>query len=265
MHYREFLNDLLNKTSEIALKNFGKVSSIAKEGDSNQVLTETDLAISKYLVERIKKEFPEHNIIDEETGVINNRSQYTWILDPIDGTSNFAIGLPTYGIMIGLLQNGTPIAGGIALPSIGEIYIAAKKEGTFCNGKKIQLASKQNLASSLIAYGIDGHQENPDFTEKECQDLAKIILHIRNLRTSNSCYDVAMVVKGKYGAWINRSQKIWDNVAEHIVAEESGATVTDFNGNPLKYSNAVNRIKEDFTICLAPPQIHSELMKIILS
>ena len=263
MDYCPFITSLLNESSQIARNNFGKVSGTVKKNDNNQVLTETDLAIGKLLVERIKKEFPSHNIVDEESGVLDNQSEYTWIIDPIDGTSNFAVGLSTYGIMIGLLKEGAPIAGGIALPSFDETYVAISNEGVFCSGEKIQVESNQNLLSSLISYGIDGHQENPQFTKKECEILAEIILNIRNLRSSNSCYDVIQVVEGKYGAWINRSQKIWDNVAEHIVAEEAGLKVTDFEGKKLDYSNSVKRTKEEFTICIAPPKIHEELMKII--
>lgn len=265
MKYQNFIVDVLTKAKTIALNNFGKVKGVAKKGDHNQVLTETDLIVGKMLINSIKKEFPYQSIIDEEAGVIDNHSEFTWIIDPIDGTSNFANAIPMYGIMIGLLKYGQPIAGGIALPSFDELYVAALNEGTFLNGKKIRLDNNQTLASSLVAYGIDGHQENPSFTIKECASLAQIILRIRNLRSSNSCFDIGLVVKGSYGAWINKSQRIWDNVAEHIVAEEAGAIVTDFYGKKLDYSNPLKRVKEEFTICIAPSHIHKELMEITSS
>src|SRR5579863_2578315 len=99
MEYSKFITSILTASSEIALKNFGKIQGITKEGDNNQVLTETDLAVGKYLVDETKKTYPTYNIIDEEAGVIDNNSEFTWIFDPIDGTSNFANASPLFGII----------------------------------------------------------------------------------------------------------------------------------------------------------------------
>jgi myo-inositol-1(or 4)-monophosphatase len=233
MNYSEFIITNLNQAAEIARENFGKVTGSTKPEDNNQVLTETDLTIGKFLVEAVRKNFPDHNIIDEEAGVIDSKSEFTWVIDPIDGTSNFAKGLPHYGIMIGLLKDSMPIAGGIALPYFQEIYSAEKNNGSFCNSKPIRVTTNTNLLSSLVAYGIDGHQENPEITKKECQILAEIILHIRNLRTSNSAFDMVMTAVGKYDAYLNRTSKIWDNVAIQIILEEAGALYTDFFGKPI--------------------------------
>src|SRR5215469_2103265 len=110
MNYSSFIQSTLEEASKIANEKFGKVSATIKGGDSNQILTEADVAIGKLIIEKIKKEYPDYNIIDEEAGVIDNGSEFTWVVDPIDGTSNFAHAVPLYGIMIGLLQWGTPIA-----------------------------------------------------------------------------------------------------------------------------------------------------------
>ena len=126
MNFQDFIVCTLQDAAKIANTSFGKVGSTTKEGDNNQVLTKTDLEVGKLIVDRICKVYPEHNIIDEEAGVINNNSQFTWVIDPIDGTSNFANGLATYGIMIGLLDGDKPIAGGIALPYFSEVYVAQK-------------------------------------------------------------------------------------------------------------------------------------------
>lgn len=263
MNYKDFIITCLEETSKVARDNFGKVTSTTKPGDNNQVLTETDIAIANVLVDRIKKEFPQHNIIDEETGVVDNKSNFTWVLDPIDGTSNFAAGIHMYGIMMGLLEGGTPIAGGIALPSFDELYYAIKSEGAFCNGTKIKVTNETELSSVLISYGIDSHKDDPDFTKKECETLEKIISNCRNIRISNSCYDLAMVARGSYGAKLNKSMRIWDNIAEHILIEEAGGKVTGFFGESLNYENTLTRSKEHFTMCAASPILHEDLQKII--
>lgn len=261
--YTDIITNVLQEASIIALSHFGKVTGTTKEGDSNQVLTQTDLEIGQFIIAKIKEVYPAHNIIDEEAGVINKNSEYTWVIDPIDGTSNFASGVPLYGIMIGLLEEATPIAGGFALPAFEEIYTAEKGKGAQCNGNKIRVTSETKLLSSLVAYQIDGHQEDPHITKDECVLLAEIALHIRNLRNGGSCFDAAMVASGKYGAYLNRTSKIWDNVPEHILITEAGGVYTDFFGKPMDYSHPLTKVEDNFTFCAGSPVLHRQLQEII--
>jgi myo-inositol-1(or 4)-monophosphatase len=260
----DFITSVLSDASKIANTNFGKVSGTVKPEDNNQVLTATDIEIGELIVSRVKVEYPEHNVIDEEAGVIDNGSSYTWVIDPIDGTSNFANGVHTYGVMIGLLEGDSPIAGGIALPYFNEIYVAERGKGAACNGEKLSVSKEAKLLDSLVAYGIDGHQENPQLTLSETNVLSQIILGIRNLRSSNSAYDIALVASGKYGASLNQTSKIWDNVAQHIIIEEAGGLYTDFYGQPMNYDNPVTRANDNFTYCAGSPTLHSQLQAIIL-
>src|SRR5260221_373099 len=130
MQFQKFITQTLTVATDIANTHFGKITSVTKPEDNNQVLTETDIEIGQRIISEIEKTFPEYNIIDEEAGVIDKHSNYTWVVDPIDGTSNFAKGVPTYGVMFGLLYEDRPIAGGIALPAFNEIYTAEKGQGT---------------------------------------------------------------------------------------------------------------------------------------
>lgn len=261
--YQKFIENSLKKASQIALNNFGKVSGVTKGEDNNQVLTETDVQVGKTLIDLIQEEFPEHNIIDEESGVIDKDSEFTWVIDPIDGTSNFAEGIPNYGIMIGLLEGSTPIAGGIALPFFREICIAEKGKGAFCNGEKLSVTKETDLLSTLVAYQIDGHQEDPEFTRRECQIIAEIVLNVRNLRNSGSCFDLVMLAKGKYGGYLIRTGKIWDVVASSIIIEEAGGVYTDYFGKPMDYHNVLGRTTENFSCCGSTPILHKQLQEII--
>jgi len=262
--YLDQISQLLKQASQIAKKNFGKiVTSETKKTDNNQVLTQTDLEIGKYLVDQIKVIFEGYNIIDEEAGVIDNKSRFTWTVDPIDGTSNFANGIPTYGIILGLLDENKPIAGGIALPSFDSIYVAESGKGAFLGNKQISCTKENNLLNSLISYGIDGHQEEPSLTHRETKILSNIILGIRNLRTSNSAYDFALVADGRYGAYLNQTSKIWDNVGAQILIEEAGGIYTDFYGNPMDYQNPISKARANFTYCAASSELHAQLQSII--
>lgn len=265
MNCSEFLAQTLKSASQIANNNFGKVKGSTKGNDNNQVLTQTDLEIGKYIISQINKYFPDHNIIDEEAGVVDNKSEYTWVVDPIDGTSNFASGVPTYGIMIGLLENDIPIAGGIALPEFEKIITAEKGKGAFEGNNKLNVLLEKELKSVLVAYGIDGHQENPEQTYREVRLLGKIILQIRNLRTSNSVFDAVMVAEGKYGAFLNQTSKIWDNVAQQVIIEEAGGVYTDFDGNLIDYSSPLSKANRNFTFIAGSKTIHDQLFRITKS
>lgn len=261
--FNPFIKTSLLKASKIATSKFGKVTSTTKGNDNNQVLTEADIQIGKFLIAKINEKFPDHNIIDEEAGVINNKSSFTWVIDPIDGTSNFASGVPTYGIMLGLLKEYVPIASGVILPEFKDLYVCEKGEGTKKNNKNINVTNEKDLLSTLVAYTIDSHREKPATTKKECEDLAKIILEIRNLRASGSIYDGILVAEGKYGGYLNKTSKIWDNVALHVMIEEAGGLYTDFEGNKISYKNCLSDIEKNYTFCAASPTLHSQLQQII--
>ena len=260
MKYTTFLEKVLAEASKIAKANFGRSTESVKEGDNNQVLTETDLAVGKLIVDAIQEAFPEHSIVDEEAGVIDKGSAYTWVVDPIDGTSNFAAGLPHFGVMIGLLKDWQPIAGGVVLPMFNEVYLAEKGQGAFCNGERIQVSKKEKLSDCLVAYGIDGHQEDPERTRSEVQFLGELILGIRNLRTSNSVFDMAMVASGKYDAYMNQTTKVWDNVPLQILVEEAGGVFTDVSGAPVEYSHCLTDPEVNYRVACASPQLHEQLV-----
>ena len=273
MSYQAFLIDTLTAASQIAQDMFGHVRGTLKDSDSNQVLTEADLAISRLLLSRIQEHYPRHNVLDEEAGIIDHGSEYTWILDPIDGTSNFAAGVPTYGIMAGLLHGGQPIAGGIVLPAFHELYWAEHGQGAFrrvlsdaeiaSEDARLTVSARPNLLATLVAYGLDGNQAEPDRTRDEGRLMAEITLNCQNLRNSNSCFDAVMVAQGKYGGSVNQHSGIWDNVAQHILIQEAGGLYTSLSGQPMDYTNPLNRLHQNYDWCAGPPALHAQLQSII--
>ena len=263
MDYRMFLMKTLEEASQMARDRFGSVTSVTKFGDNNQVVTEADTEIGSMIIEAIHQTYPTHNIIDEEAGIIDKQSHYTWVIDPIDGTSNFAQGSPLYGCMLGLLKDHEPLAGGFALPAFHEIYSAERGKGAYCNQQRVLVQNDKELLSALVAYGIEGHQEDPSRTRKECELLAEIILSCRSVQTSSSVFDAAMMVKGVYGGFLYQNCKIWDNVAQQIVLEEAGALYTDFFGQPVDYRNPLTKVTKNFSFCAAPLTLHDQLQHII--
>lgn len=264
MDYEEFVRKCLMEAGDIALAYFGKVSASTKPEDNNQVLTEADLAIGKHLVEAVKSQYPSHNVIDEETGAINNNSDFTWVIDPIDGTSNFASNVNDYGIMLGLLHNGHPIAGGVIIPSTNDLYCAVKGRGAKKNGQLINVTDVDELTKVLVGCGIDSHVEDPEITIAECRILAEIVLNVRNIRNSGSdAVDAMYVASGRYGAKVEFTAKIWDNVAPQIICEEAGAVWSTINGQPVDYSDPLNKLEMNFPFCVAGPTLHKQLIHVM--
>lgn len=263
MDYLTFLEEQLRASAKIALSYFGKVSATVKAGDNNQVLTEADLAIGKHLVASVQTTYPDHNVIDEETGAIDKGSRYTWVIDPIEATSNFAADIPEYGIMVGLLEDAKPIAGGIIVPAHDRLYLAQKDKGATCNGRPIHVTDETSLSKMLVSFDMDSHAENPDKTIRECRLLADIVLAARNMRNSGcEAVDPMYVAEGKLGGRINMNSKIWDNVGPQIIAEEAGAVWTDAYGDPIDYSDPTHKLDQNFTFCVANPALHKQLVYI---
>lgn len=263
MQYKSFLEVVLAEAAKIALRHYGKVTPATKPGDNNQVLTEADVAIGNFITERISATYPDHNIIDEEAGVMNRGSRYTWVVDPIEGTSNFASGSENYGIMIGLLEDAAPIAGGVVVPSRNLMYLAEKGKGAIKNGQLIHVTPETNLLAMLVSFGVDAYQDDPERTSRECELMRDVILAICNLRNSGcEAVDSMFVAEGIYGGRINLTSKIWDNVAPQIIVEEAGGLWTDIYGKPMDYSDPLARADQNFTNCIASPTLHKQLIAI---
>ncbi len=263
MDYRQFITYVLHDASQIATQYFGKAKGWVKGGDHQTLLTEADLDIGKRIIAAVTKEYPTHNIIEEETGVIDKQSNYTWVIDSIDGTSNFAAGTPDYGVMIGLLENNIPVAGGFALPAFHEIYVAEKGKGATCNGETIHVTKENNLEKCLIAFGM--HAKNDEDAKKVGNIVGVLIRKVINLRASSSTFDMAMVAKGSYGAFVSSNGKIWDCVGPQVVIEEAGGIFTHFNGTPIDYTNALTTTAQKYDYFMANPAIHEKLTSIIRS
>lgn len=263
MEYQDFIENLLEQAAVLATKQFGKVKAWVKDGDNQTILTEADLAVGKLITSSIQAKYSDHNLIDEEAGVVDKKSRYTWVIDPIDGTSNFAAGSPLYGIMIGLLDNNIPVAGGFALPSLNKIYSASKGNGAFCNGVRIAVTGETELKKVLVAVGM--HAKTQSDADTVGQFVSLLIRQVLNLRSSASTFDMAMVAEGTYGAFTSTRGMIWDCVGPHVVIEEAGGIFTHYDGSPIDYSRPLEKSGLQFSYFMANPSLHRQIKTILES
>jgi len=257
-----FLKGLLIASGEILKNEFCSISSYNTKQDQSNIVTESDFKSEEAIRELITKSYPDHNIIGEEHGFENKKSTYTWIIDPLDGTSNFATGLPWFGILIALLQKNDPVLAGAYLPVSEELYLAEKGKGTFKNGQKITVSTETELKNILCCYSLD-FSEDINKTDREVRVIKSLVNNCRNLRSTNSLVDFCYVADGRLGAALNQTMKIWDIAAPKLILEEAGAQVTDIHGQNLVFNPSHGSLTQNFTAVAANPIIHKEILHLI--
>ena len=261
---RAFAAETLREASRLARSYFGRVSGSIKPDQPTQVLTEADLAIGRQIVGTIRAAYPDHNVVDEEAGVVDRGSAWTWIVDPIDGTSNFAAGIPLYGIFLGLLHEGVPVVGAMALPASDDLYTAARGAGADKNGTPLPVIDDAtSLDRCLLCYGIDGDPRAPEVTRAEGALFADLALACINMRVSGSAFDLAMLFESRLGVVMYRVARVWDLVACHVIAGEIGCLMTAIDGSRLDYGDAVENPNRRYSLCAAPPRAHAAVQAIV--
>lgn len=259
---REILEQALKKAGEILLSYYGKqVNTKVKESISS-VLTEADLAADKEILEILKEAPAPYNIISEESGYLDQGSEYTWIVDPLDGTSNFAAALPWFGVIIALLHKGIPVLGGMYLPIDDDLYIAEQGMGAWKNGEVLKASTSLNMEENLLAYSFD-YSDTPGKTELEMDVLAKLSKRVRNIRSTNSLVDYCYVADGRLGAALNQCTKIWDIAAPWLLIREAGGIVSDIDGREIIFQISASAVDQNYTIAASGKGIHKEIIKTI--
>lgn len=200
-----------------------------KEGVNNLV-TEADHASEKAILEIIKKAFPDHFIVSEEVGEIVMDSEYKWIIDPIDGTVNYAHGIPLCCISIGLEQAGSMIMGAVYNPFLKEFYFAERGQGAFLNGQPIQVSGQTDLMKSCLVTGFPYTYINePNGPLEVFSRFIRQGIPVRRL--GSAAIDLCWVAAGRFDGFYEHKLQAWDSAAGFLMVEEAGGKVTDFKGD----------------------------------
>jgi len=254
---------VLNQAGQIQREKFRTSLSVSiKESDSS-VVTEVDFACEKVIFDTIRQSFPEHNLVGEESGFVNNGSDYTWIVDPLDGTSNFAAGIPWFGILIALLRKNQPVMAGSLLPLENSMCYAANGEGTWIDGKRVHM-SEQKLSSTLIAFSMD-YTNDEQLLAKGMNYYRFLLQNARNVRTTNSLVDFQYVVEGKLGGCINFFTKIWDIAASYLFLKEAGGIMVGFDGKEIEFALNEDGIKKTYPVIAGTPGMIQQLKSLFSS
>lgn len=229
----KFVTDLVLEAGEILKKYFNSGEFTSKSKGGVDVITQADVEIDKFLREKLQKQFPESSLLTEETAPKDYLSlkdtDNLWIIDPIDGTVNFARGNPHFAISVGLADKGVSKLGVVYLPLENELYWAlTDQKEAFLNGKPLRVSSTENLKETV--FGCDWGWQ-PSERSELFESLRKIILHVRQIKCANSAVaEPATLANGKMDAYLIFGIKPWDIAASSLFIEKAGGKITTPKG-----------------------------------
>ena len=220
----------------ILLDRLGRALQVSNKGDIDLV-TESDLASEKLIIERIKSHYPRHAILAEESGatagteLVSGTSDWKWIIDPLDGTTNYAHGYPCFCVSIALENAGTIAVAAIYDPTRDEMFAAERGQGATLNGRPMRVSTVAELNSAMLCTGFPYNvRERPDFT----RDFANFTMAAQAVRRDGSAaLDLAYVACGRFDGFWEDGLSPWDIAAGQILIEEARGKVTNFDNEPL--------------------------------
>ena len=199
-----------------------------KEGINNLV-TEADHASEKAIMDTIKEQFPDHFILSEEAGELPTGSEYKWIIDPIDGTVNYAHGIPICCVSIGIEQQGSMVMGAVFNPFLKEFYFAEKGGGAMLNGDLISVSTETDVDKACLVTGFP--YTYLDISNGPLEVFSRFIRRgVPVRRLGSAAMDLCWVAAGRFDGFYEHKLQAWDSAAGFLIVEEAGGKVTDFKG-----------------------------------
>jgi myo-inositol-1(or 4)-monophosphatase len=245
------------EAGRILAERFGRALQVTNKSELDLV-TESDLASERLIIDRIKTYHPRHAILAEESGASATadrdvQSEWRWIIDPLDGTTNYAHGYPCFCISIGLEHKGRMELGVIYDPLRDELFTAERGAGASLNGRRIQVSERNNLASALLCTGFPYDvRERSEFA----RHFANFIMNAQGVRRDGAAaLDLAYVACGRFDGFWEEGLKPWDVAAGTLMVEEAGGRVSNYAGAPLSIYTP--------PILASNGLLHEEMMRVL--
>ena len=235
---------------------WGKLNDIQEKGRPGDLVTEADKLAEVEVLKVLKRHLPQHQILAEESGSLGNAdSEYLWAIDPLDGTTNYAHGLPLAATSVGLIIDGVPAVGAVYNPFSDELFRAATGLGATCNRRPIRVSQTEKLTKSLLITGFayDRRETNDNNYAEFCY-LTHLTQGVRRLGCASM--DLAGVACGRLDGYWERGIQPWDMAAGIVILREAGGKVTAYDGSPLDIASG--------RILATNSLIHDELSRALL-
>jgi myo-inositol-1(or 4)-monophosphatase len=251
------------KAGDILAKHAGRIEKVEFKNEVNLV-TEVDYLSEQAILDIIKRSFPQHGILTEEAGIRRARSKFTWVIDPLDGTTNYAHDYPSYCVSIALEKDGEIIVGVVYDPNLDQLFVAEKGAGAFLSkGKnpeqdkrRIAVSQTAELSQSLLATGFPY-----DIRTSEVNNLNHFANFYKKAqairRAGSAALDLCYLAMGRFDGFWELKLSPWDTAAGSLLVTEAGGKVTDFSGGPFNIC-----MKE---ILATNGRIHQQMMEVLKS
>ena len=258
----EFAKKMAREAGSLALGYYKEGMKYSVKTKPDDLVTEADLAVSNFIINQIKNNYPDHGILsEEEEEIINDSAQYVWVIDPIDGTRNFAKHIAVWCIMIGLEKDGKPYIGVIYDAVNDELFYAEIGKGAFLNDHKIEVNRQSDLDYCFLSYsGGENRLNSPynipnDIFDKYKRFYVNLIGDNGHwVSNYGTLLSISHLATGRIDAVVNDAGLYHDYLASVVIAREAGALVTDSDGNPWK--------KGRRDIVIANPLLHKKLLEL---
>lgn len=250
--YLEKATTIAKEAGEVLHHYWGKLSNIQQKGFNWDLVTEADQESEDIILGRIKEFFPDHAILSEEAGEhLIDQSPYCWVVDPLDGTTNYTHQYPFVSISIALMHEGSPIVGVVYNPIMNELFQGERGKGCTLNQKSLKVSTVETLEKSLLSTGFAyDRQTNPDTNYAEFCHITHISQGVR--RGGSAAIDLAYVAAGRLDGYWERGLNPWDIAAGILLIEEAGGTVTAYDGQPVQINSG--------RLVTSNGKIHQELL-----
>ncbi|WP_132051447.1 inositol monophosphatase family protein [Pseudocnuella soli] len=230
MHKQTLLTAI--EAAAAVIRRFDDIAfDIASKDGRNDLVTEVDHASEKAIIETIRAQFPDHHILTEESGDLPQASEYKWIIDPIDGTINFAHRIPICAVSIGLEYQGQMVLGAVYNPFMNEMFLAERGQGATFNGKPIQVSKKERVENACLVTGFPyTYLDQPNGPLQVFERFIRRGIPVRRL--GSAALDLCWVACGRFDGFYEHSLKPWDSAAGYLMVQEAGGIVTNIHGEP---------------------------------
>ncbi|MFH1286772.1 MAG: inositol monophosphatase [Candidatus Magasanikbacteria bacterium] len=253
-----FLKIIIKEAGDLAKEYFEKGVEHTTKSSPADFVTEADTAVSDFLIERIRSKYPDHNIKSEEQDESTNPgAEYEWVIDPIDGTRNFTMGVPVWCVIIAVLKDGVTQLGAVYNPNSDDLFFAEKEKGAFRNGKQIHVnnADRIDYAFANVARAYEGGVYG-DYIDRYRRVNVRLVLETKAWLHNYGCMlPACYLASGAVDFMLGNAGMDWDYLAPFLICEEAGAVITDSDGNPWK------RGRQDMVI--ANKDLHPKVMGLL--
>jgi|SRR3989344_8391760 len=233
--------------------NFQEVKKMSFKGD-NDMVTELDMQSEKIILDAIKSNFPDHDTLSEEAGIIGSgTSRYAWVVDPIDGTKNYYYGMNPYRVGICLLEDKKPILNILYNPTKNEIYTAQKGSGALLNDKKITVSNNADLKNSIVMFHLSSKKETRVRTIGMLQKISEATMSMRIF--GSSLASMSYIASGKFDVYFTVQTSPWDFLPGALLIEEAGGKVTDIHGKEIT--------SESTSVLATNGKVHDQMLELL--